>query len=349
LGSPTLGAPVAFSSPTLNRPPKINTSAKCSRIVHRELVANISGNQTYGVVSFALNPGLPATFPWLSTVASSYEQYTFRSLRFHYVTRCATSYTGSVLLSPEYDALDSAPTSEIIQAMMAGSVEDVPWRDQVLTFSPQDMFPMGPRKFTRSSAVASSDLKTYDVGQLFVGLAGCTDANTIGKLWVEYDVELYIPQNPLTGNFGGIGSSALLTLHATESLLTGVAKLISFDTIAYDGISVTNTGGSIVLPAGTYAVETMICTNGNTPGGLDTSVLIEIRKNGSASFPVYNSTSIWTGHVTTVATCSTCFGNIVSASGTDAVSVYATVTNATGGNVLTAVADNCQIRIIRVA
>jgi len=344
----SFGAAVAYSSPTVNRPPIVNSNAKCSRIIHKELIATVSGNTTYGVTSYALNPGLATTFPWLSTVAPSYEQYTFRSLRFHYVTRCATTYAGSVLLSPEYDALDSAPSTEVLQAMMAGSIEDVPWRNQTLVFSSKDMFPMGPRKFVRSASVSSSDLKTYDAGQLFVGLAGCADTTTIGKLWVEYDVDLYIPQNPSAGTVGGVGSSSLFTLHSAMSQTTGVAKLVAFDTTAFDGINITNTGGSFTLPSGTYAIETVISASGaGVTTGANITVTVEIYKDGSASSPVYKTQgSFGALAATSFIIPTTVLGNITS-TGTNAVAVYITTTCSTG--TLTCLADACQVRILRIA
>jgi len=281
LGSPTFGAPVAYSSPTTGKAPKISTSAKCTRIVHRELIATVNGNTTYGVTAYALNPGLSATFPWLYSVAGSFEQYSFRSLRFHYVTRCATSYTGSVLLSPEYDALDAAPSSEIVQAMMMGSVEDVPWRDQLISFSVPDMFPFGPRKFIRTGAVVNSDLKTYDVGQLFVGRAGCSDANSIGKLWVEYDVDLYIPQNPGSGMIGGIGSGSIFTQVASQAIPATTPTMVAFDTIGYDGITITNSGGDFTPPRGLYFVNANVTFS--STGTLSTCQLYIVQNNALTS------------------------------------------------------------------
>jgi len=289
LGLPSLGAPVAFSSPTLSMAPRVQSSAKCTRILHRELIATVSGNTTYGVTAYALNPGLSASFPWLSQVAGNYEQYSFKALRYHYVTRCSTTYTGSVLLSPEYDALDSPPTSEVFQAMMEGSKEDVPWRDQLISFSVPDMFPLGPRKFIRTGVVSGSDLKTYDVGQLFVGRAGCTDTNTIGKLWVEYDIELYVPQNPGAGVItGGIGSSSAVVLHAVQNMTDGVGVAVAFDTVGYNGIGITLSGGNVTVPIGVYAINISVTFSAAT--SLTTCVGL-LRLNSATTSPVYGTNS----------------------------------------------------------
>lgn len=267
-------APVAIARQMKVSQPKVVTTPKCSKISHRELVSTISGNTTYAVTSFALNPGISATFPWLSSVANSYEQYRFLRLRFIYVPRCATSYAGSVLLSPEYDALDSAPTSEASQAMMLGTEENVPWVEQMIDLSVPDMFSLGSRKFTRSTSVSNSDLKTYDAGQLFVGRASCADTNAIGKLWVEYDVELYVPQNPSVGLVSAIGSASIYNLASDQTITTATPTVILFDTESYDSIGTSVSSGVITLPAGNYLIRAVLCmTVNSTTSAVDISLI----------------------------------------------------------------------------
>lgn len=343
LGQPVMAAPVAYSSPTLNTPPKVTSSMKMSRIVHRELVTTITGNTTFGTQDFSLNPGLVATFPWLSTVAPSYEQYCFKKLRFHYITRCATSYVGSVLLAPDYDALDAAPTTEVICAMMAGAKEDVPWRDIIIDFTPSDMFPLGPRKFIRTQAVSSSDLKTYDAGQLFVGKAGCADTSNIGKLWVEYDVELHIPQSPSTGSVVPIGAMAIYNLSGDQTVTNNTIEDVEFDEENYDTIGATIATGIVTLPAGNYFVQTEIQAKTSAAGALVRGLTIVIQKNNSALTPPCNSVSSDIGDAAIDTQCSA-FA-YVSSAGSDTVKVRATFVS---GGTLALAGDACRLAITRM-
>jgi len=290
MGQPSLAAPVAYSSPTLNNSPLIKSSSRMTRINHRELVTTITGNTTYGTQSFSINPGLAATFPWLSSIAPSFEQYCFKRLRFHYVTRSATSYVGSILLAPEYDALDAAPTTEVDTAMMAGAKEDVPWRDQVIDFVVSDMFPLGPRKFIRtSSIVGTADLKTYDAGQLFVGKAGCADTSNVGKLWVEYDVELHIPQNPNATQAAMAGATSVYNMDTSQSLVDNVAEVIDFDEMVYNSIGVTEAGGVFTLPAGDYIFTAVVILDSSASGtGISALEAIAL-KDGAAMNPPVSS------------------------------------------------------------
>lgn len=191
-------APVATATAVRTHEPKV-TDTKCGvRIRHREYIDNVQLHQLYTLSDFPCNPGIEATFPWLSDVANSWEQYRFHSLRFRYITRASTATRGSIILAPEYDALDAPPTDEYQLTAYYGSVEDAPWKNILVKFDVDGMHPLGPRKFIRNSTQPLlGDLKTYDVGVLYIGsldaIAG-DEGFVGGKLWVEYDVELFVPQ-----------------------------------------------------------------------------------------------------------------------------------------------------------
>jgi len=72
-----------------------------------------------------------------------------------------------------------------------------------------------PVHFTRTNAVADSDLKTYDLGNLFVFVSGIGSV-TVGIIEVEYGIELFTPQ--LEPKIGG---SALASGGFTPTNLVG--------------------------------------------------------------------------------------------------------------------------------
>jgi hypothetical protein len=281
-------APVARAISARSTAPKISNTPKMTRVIHRELVQTISGSTTFNADSFSLNPGLPGTFPWLSSIAGSFEQYRFNRLSFHYVTRAPTSYIGSILLAPEYDALDSPPSSEVEASQMLGAVEDSPWKEQIMTFNVSDMFPMGPRKYIRTGVISgSSDLKTYDAGQLFVCEISCADTSAIGKLWVEYDVELHIPQNPNTATANNLGSASSYSLiTSAQSLSTGVAATVAWNNEEYDGLNLTNSSGVFSVPVGTYQVSGVVQLDS---GGAYTAVVDFTPLQGGVAIANYTS------------------------------------------------------------
>lgn len=182
-------------------PPKQISTGTQTRIIHRELVSKVAMTTNFAAQRIAVNPGLQASFPWLSSQAVAWETYRFNSLRYRYYTRTGSNSAGSVIISPDYDATDATPTSEMQCSENTGTVEDSVWKDIVCHLRPEGMHALGPKKFTRQGTLsANQDLKTYDAAAVFV----CTVDGTpgpAGVLWVEYDVTLSNPQAP-PGGFG---------------------------------------------------------------------------------------------------------------------------------------------------
>jgi len=171
-----------------------------TRIVHRELIASITGSAAFAVAAaFPLNPGMPNSFPWLSNEAAGWERYRFNSLHFKYFTRTGSNIPGSFMMAPDYDASDAPPASEVAASAYEDTAEDAPWKDICCILKTSEMHGDMKEKYIRSGSLAANqDIKTYDAGNLFA----CTVDGTAvpwGKLWVEYDVTLFTPQTPVGG------------------------------------------------------------------------------------------------------------------------------------------------------
>jgi hypothetical protein len=228
------------------------------RIVHRELIGTVNGSIAFTVNKYSLNPGLVRTFPWLSTQAAGWEQYRFNKLEFQFVTRTATSTVGSVIMAPDYDPLDPNPTSEAYASSYMDATENATWVDQVCRLSTKAMFPLGPRKYIRSSNIAG-DLRTFDCGNFFLCTVEEVGADAIGKLWVEYDVELSVPQL--------VPSAAVATrlsyyqnTGGAQALVTTVTEAVEADTVVVDALGIgTPVTGVFTPPAGTYLVTCAVC------------------------------------------------------------------------------------------
>jgi len=252
LGQASVAA--AYSSGQSSQAPMIQASRDSARIVHRELIASITGSVAFAVpLIFALNPGLAASFPWLATQAQAWEAYRFNKLRFCYYTRTGSNVPGSVMLVPDYDSSDAAPASEQIASSYEDVAEDAPWKDICSKLRNDAMFTMGPRKYIRTGAVpAGNDIKTFDAGQLFVCTTDGTAVNW-GKLWVEYDVTLYTPQlNPA-------GNGVLSSQHFLGTTPTSASAFANSVSQAGSSSLVTLAGNVMTFnQAGRYVVTTLI-------------------------------------------------------------------------------------------
>jgi len=196
---PQKSVAAAYATGQVGKAPSIVMSRDNCRVVHRELLSSVTGSVGFTTqTTIALNPGLIASFPWLATMAQAWQKYRFHKLRFCYYTRTGSNVPGSCMLVPDYNAADGAPVSEVIASSFDDVAEDAPWKDITCTLAQKRM--SGPdHHFVRTGALAANlDIKTYDVGNLFVCTVDGTAVNW-GKLWVEYDVEFFIPQLPPAG------------------------------------------------------------------------------------------------------------------------------------------------------
>jgi len=188
------------------------------RIIHRELVASITGSTAFTVAqALALNPGLAASFPWLSNEAAGWEKYKFNALRFEFFTRTGTNVPGSMMLAPDYDASDPAPVTEVAASAYEDCEEDAPWKDICCHLKASELMGDMKERYVRLGALAANqDIKMYDCGSLFACTVDGTNVSW-GKLWVEYDVTLITPHVP-PGGFQASG--ALLAAGGSLAALT---------------------------------------------------------------------------------------------------------------------------------
>lgn len=167
--------------------------AKTHRVNHTEYVSDISGTTGFAVRAIAINPGQAALFPWLSQIASRYEKYRFRSLRFVYQTEKSTATSGTVMFAIDYDAEDDVPSTKTQLLQNEDKERGAPWQKFHLQCQQHNLRDTLAR-FVRPGAVPSGvDVKTYDLGTLLIGTSGMADTSDVGELYVEYDIELETP------------------------------------------------------------------------------------------------------------------------------------------------------------
>jgi hypothetical protein len=217
------------------------------RVVHRELLTSIVGTANFSILAantFALNPGVQASFPWLSNLAMNFEFYRFNKLKYCYYTRTGSNVPGSVALIPDYDAADAAPTNEQVASSYEDVQEDAPWKDIECVLSPRSLNATDKEKYVRTGAPApNQDIKMFDSGNFFCATIDGTAVNW-GKLWVEYDVHLFKPQIPNTG-FGGMGAlTGANTLSQTAPFGTAAVGSGSYN-LSANGLVVSGSGLNI--------------------------------------------------------------------------------------------------------
>jgi len=193
------------------------------RVRNREYFADaVGGNTTYTNYSYNINPGLPAMFPWLSGVASNWEKYRFNTLRFFYNTETNSGTSGYVAMGIDMDAADLPASSKQQLLTYKGALSNAPWVNMNIS-APLNQS-TAEWLYIRSGALVSNlDIKTYDLGTFQIAPKGGKVGESLGEVWVEYDVTLSIPQaQRLTA--GAYGAYAIST---GDSLPSGSCPVLA--------------------------------------------------------------------------------------------------------------------------
>jgi len=308
-----------------------STNRQHMTVEEDEYIAEVTvANQpNFNNVQYSVNPGQVGTFPWLATVAQRFEKYRFDYLEFYYkreVSEYATNgQVGKVMMSFDTDAADAPPTTKQQIEDTMPHVDSLPSENMRLRIDESLLYGKTDAFYVRPGALpGSADIKTYDIGNLNVATSGIVNNVAVGELHVRYRVHLLIPV--LEAGAGGAVSLKSAFFQSTSPEASGattVAKNVAFATATSNGLGVVNTTGSLVPPAGTYAVDVTIDSCNGTSTAMQGSV-VDLQKNGATvmkSAPIIiaanNNTAVSSINASVFATISA----IVTANGTDAFTV----------------------------
>lgn len=189
-------APVALARVRRTQRPQIVTrpNGDCA-IVHREYFADLkaSGDGSYRVDSYAINPGQDVMFPWLSKIAANYESYQFGKLDILYETEASTNIAGTVVLTVDYDAQDDPPADKTQALSYRSTVRSPPWAKCSHRSLAEDLKKSKSNYVRVGAQPNGTDIKTYDIGNFFAITQGCPNDQLCGELYVEYSVLLMTP------------------------------------------------------------------------------------------------------------------------------------------------------------
>jgi hypothetical protein len=269
-----------------NSVPSMHKNDQTVVIRHREYIGPISGTTSFAVAyELPINPGLASTFPWLSGIATNFQEYKIRGMVYHYVPTSGTAISGTnsalgaVMIQTSYRATESAPASKVTMLNEYWANEVVPSDTMAHPIECDPKENPFAVHYVRSGNIPSGDLLLYDVGKTFVATQGMQGTNVVGDLWVTYEVELKKPM--VTSNvispslyysarwFGGLQSNLFQgpifgPIVGTLNITTGVSNVIT-------------------IPRGTFGEFTISVTM-SSAAGLTTSAA-----NWWSSAPTYSN------------------------------------------------------------
>lgn len=237
-------------------------SALKIRVKHREFLGDILSGSVAGAFtnySYPLNAGLRTTFPYLSQLASNYEEYCFKGLVFEFISTASpflsTSALGSAIAAMEYNSSMPAFTSKFAMENSAAAVSTR--LDKNLMYGVECAAGANVQNcyYIRQGA-STLPLTTTDLGLFQFAIApgaGVPTSSVLGELWVAYDVEL---DRPLL-NMDDIGSCHVYRTGATSLLPLGATS--SF-TRSNGSLSLTTVSGTVITPTSVSVGDSLLIT-----------------------------------------------------------------------------------------
>ena len=156
----------------------------------------------FKIDAYNIQPGLPASFPWLSQIAANYEQYSLEGIVYQFKSTSANALNsvntalGSVMLATNYDVSDPpfVSKSEMLNYEYSSSCKPSESVLHMIECDPKQS--VLTELYTRTGELPSGkDLKFYDLGKFQIATVGFQGTSVnIGELHVTYQVRLLKPK-----------------------------------------------------------------------------------------------------------------------------------------------------------
>jgi hypothetical protein len=186
-----------------NDPPVLTNTKGGTRIQHREYITDITGSSTFTLTPFSINPGVAATFPWLSGCALNFEEYILHGLVFEFKSTSASALNstntalGTVIMATEYNVVNANYTNKRDMENYVYSTSCSPDTSALHPVECARDINVLSELFIRNTIPPSgTDLRFSDIGKFQIATVGMQASANIGELWVTYDVELIKPKLP---------------------------------------------------------------------------------------------------------------------------------------------------------
>jgi hypothetical protein len=214
-----------------------------TRINKRDLIdiAYQSSTAFDVIYEVAIQPGLAEFTSWLAPMANRHTRYRFKRAAFEFISANPTTLAGTFAAVVDYNGIDGAPTGLFQMLAGANSTEWPVWQPSVKM--PLDQKFLNEWRYCRSDDLpANQDIKTYDVGILYLASNGAAaGANT--RIWFDYEIEFETPVLPsddsdaalVSGSIENTGSTSLTQPFGTAPVYSGI---LNYDSGLGDGLKV---------------------------------------------------------------------------------------------------------------
>jgi len=227
------------------------------RIVEKEFLGDIfsgalSGGATvFNRSSYSINPADSNTFPWLSRIATQFDQWEPNGIIFEFKSTSSefngtSQALGAVILATDYNSVDSPfiNKQEMENADYACSTKAAHSVAHGIECDPDER---PTRLLYTGSPVAGETANMYNLGNFQIATQGMSVAGiNLGELWVTYDITFYKKQ--LNGSTLVASQSWQRSLNYSTTLPLGSASVTRYGD--FQLVPVVGFTGRYQLPAG---------------------------------------------------------------------------------------------------
>lgn len=226
-------------------------------VTHREYIMDVISSASAGafnINSFAINPGDPATFPWLSNIAQQFEEYRIHGMIFNFKTTSADALNstntalGTVVMATQYNTISPAFTNkQQMENYEFGSsttpsnslMHPIECDPKISSFGPVYTVRLG-------AGTDTGDERLYDIGRFSIATVGMQGTSVnLGELSVTYQCEFFKPRLSNTEfavhwQLGGASGTVTAAAPLSNAILSSTSA-------NFTGITLTS-GGVITFP-----------------------------------------------------------------------------------------------------
>ena len=242
---------------------------------HREYIGDIVSSSvanTFSVQSFPINPGMSQAFPWLSNIASSFEEYILNGCLFEFKSTASDAIAsstnlalGEVVMATQYDPLNPAFNS-LNQMLNYEYAQCCKVSESALHMieCAKNQTPISQLYVRSGSVPGNADLRLYDHGTFYIATNGLQGTSVnVGQLWVTYEILCFKPKiptsEPYAANYFKSQSVAGTVAQNTPLGTSWVVPPGNLNTLA-----VVLTSTTMTLPATQGLVSYLISLNFNS-------------------------------------------------------------------------------------
>lgn len=175
-------------------------------VSHREYLGDVITAPVAGqflINSFPINPGNSLTFPWLSQIASNFEEYDIEGMLFHFKSTSSDALNsvqtslGTVIMATQYNAASGPFTSkaEMENYQYATDAKPSVSNTHMIECDRSQSVANMLYVLPTTAVPAGQDPRLYNFGTFSIASVGNQGSSVnIGELWCTYQIALYKPK-----------------------------------------------------------------------------------------------------------------------------------------------------------